>query len=351
MKHHFIPSLIAFAVSLFLLQGCATSNVQIQVLKPAGISLPQNIQTIAVINRFKPAKGSRFLNILEGALTGEGIRGDRNAASASLEALTDFMARTPRFNTVIPEEQFEGYGQGSFPPPFTTAMVDDICRTYNAQAILTIEAFDSDTRNRCNRFTREVKQDGETVTEVFYVAEQFIDVTVGWRLYSAETGTLIDEYRMVEQVGFDAEGTSKSDASNNLPSTSFMIDEMGQVTGEAYAHRIAPIYFDVDRNIFTKGTTALKLGKKKARMNDWKGAEKHWDVALTHEKDKVKGRALHNLAIATEVRGDLERAYKMAMESYNRYGNKKAGSYSYVLLDRMREREVLDQQMKGAPRE
>jgi len=349
MKNHFIPSFLALAFVLALFQGCATSSIQMEVLKPADISLPQDIQTIALVNRFRPEKGKGFLNVLEGALTGEGIGEDRNGANASLNGLTNFMASTPRYNTIRPAIEVPGKGRGGFPTPLSPEQVQQICRDYNSQALVTIEAFDSDSRNSCERRTREVKRDGETFTEVFFEAEQWIDVTVGWRMYSAETGTLLDEFRMVEQVGFDAEGPSERAAVGNLPSTSFMVEEMGQVTGEAYALRIAPIYLMVDRQYYTGGTTALKLGKRKVRMNDWDGAEKHWDVAMNNEKDKIKGRAMYNKAVSAEVHGDLDKAYELSRQAYDRYGNRKALRYADLLYQRMVDRDILDEQMQGAP--
>ena len=84
-------------------------------------------------------------------------------------------------------------------------------------------------------------------------------------------------------------------------------------------------------------------------MNDWDGAEQHWDMAMKNEKDKIKGRGLYNKAVAAEVRGDLDGAYELAMESFNKYGNKKGRRYAMILNGRIMDREVLDEQMDGAP--
>lgn len=333
---------------LLLLNGCATSHISMEVLKPADITLPEDVKTIALVNRFKPEKGKGFLNVLEGALTGEQIGMDANGAEASLQGLTNTLAGSPRFRIVRPATQLEGWGRASFPDPLAPDLVQQICRDNNSQALVTIEAFDSDPRRSCEQKTRRVKRNGETVTEVYYLAHQWIDVTVGWRLYDAQTGTLMDEFRMNETVAFEATGPSEPLAFLQLPGKQRMVNEMGRVTGDAYSLRIAPIYLMVARDYYSGGTTALKLGRDRVRMNDWEAAEKHWDMAMTNEKDKIKGRALFNKALAAEVRGDLETAKDLALRSYERYGNKRARRYAVLLQQRIYDVQVLDEQMKGA---
>lgn len=347
MKPKLISPLLALSF-LLLLGSCSTSHITMEVLKPADITLPEEVKSIALVNRFRPEKGKGFLNVLEGALTGEQIGMDRNGAEVSLEGLTYTLAGSPRFTTVRPNIELEGWGRAAFPQPIAPEQVKQICRDYNSQALVTIEAFDSDPTRSCEQRTREVKRDGETVTETYYIAHQWINVTVGWRMYSAETGTLMDEYRMQESVAFDAEGRSELAAYLQLPSKSRMVQEMGRVTGEAYSLRIAPIYLTVARDYYHKGSDALKAGRTRLRMDDWQAAEALWDQDLDHEKDKVRGRALFNKALAAEVHGDLETAKELAFAAYEKYGNKRARRYGLLLQSRIYDAQLLDEQMKGA---
>lgn len=335
-------------LALLLWSGCSTSHISMDVLRPAQITLPQEVKNLALVNRFRPEKGKGFLNVLEGALSGENINQDRNGAEASLRGLTNTLAGSPRFRIVRPATELQGWGRASFPEPLAPGLVKQICRDYNSDALVTIEAFDSDHNRRCEQRTRTVKRDGQSIKEIFFVAQQWIDVTVGWRLYSAETGTLIDEYRMQERVSFDANGPSEAVAFRNLPNSDFMVREMGRVTGEAYSFRISPLYVRVSRDYYSRGTTALQLGKRKVRMNDWEGAEKHWDMALTNEKEKIRGRALFNKALAQEVQGNLIEAHNIAARAYEEYGNKRARRYAQVLQQRIYDNDILNEQMKGA---
>jgi len=327
--------------------GCHTSHINMEILQAAEIDLPQEVHNIALINRFRPEKGKGFLNVLEGVLSGEGVGRDRNGAETSLIGLTETLAGSPRYKIVRPSLDMKGWGRASFPDPIPRDQVQTICRQYETEALVTIEAFDSDAGNSCERLTRTVKRDGEKFTEVYFEAEQWIDVTVGWRLYLAD-GTLFDEYRMVERVSFDSEGVSEDDAFDNLPDVDYMVQEMGHVTGQSYSMRIAPIFVNISRSYYSRGTTALKLGRDKVRMNDWEGAEEHWDMALTNEKEKIRGRAMFNKALAAEVRGELRLAEEIAVRAYEEFGNKTALRYAETLRFRIQEVSRLERQMEGA---
>lgn len=77
---------------------CNSSTTKIEVLQPAEIFVPENVETIVTIDRSKPAKG--FLGFLEGAITGEEIGQDKAGRKRALEGLTEALTRTPRFNVI-----------------------------------------------------------------------------------------------------------------------------------------------------------------------------------------------------------------------------------------------------------
>lgn len=340
---------LAALLPLLSLSGCSTSSVTMEVLKPADITLPKDIQTIALMNRFRPEKGKGFLNVLEGALSGENVGTDRNGAEASLVGLTNTLASSPRYRVIRPRTELQGWGRASFPDPLAPDLVQQICQDYNAQALVTIEAFDSDAGRSCERRTRTRKVDGEEITEIFFEAEEWVDVEVGWRLYGASNGKLLDEFKMYQRVDYDAEGGTEDAAFRNLPDSDFIIADLGAITGEAYSLRIAPIYVNVSRSYYSGGTTALKLGRDDVRRNDWAAANEHWDMALTNEKEKIRGRALYNKALLAEVEGDLIRAHELALESYEKYGDKRGLRYAELLRARIHDVDRLEQQMQGAP--
>lgn len=352
MKRRNISPLLALALGLLLLgPGCATSSVSLQVLVPAHISVPSDVQNLALINRYRPGKGEGLLNVLEGALSGENIGQDRRAAESALTGLTDALAGSPRFRITRPGEELKGTGRADFPPPVEPGIVKSICFSYKADALVTIEAFDSDTRVACAAEVRERKQDGKVVKYTVFAAVKTIGVTVGWRMYNGNSGVLLDEYRMFESIRFTAEGNTERQALANLPNREAITRRIGDVTGRKYSERISPTWLWVSRQYYSKGSDELKSGKRQVKWNDYEQAEAWWDKALDDPDPKVQGRAMFNKALAAELRGDLPTALQLATDAGKRFGNKKAFEYSKIIRQRLTEQEILDEQMKGAPEE
>ncbi|MEM7039846.1 MAG: DUF6340 family protein [Bacteroidota bacterium] len=333
---------------LFLGSGC-TSSMRIQVLKPAHIMVPESVQNLALINRYRPGKGEGLLNVLEGALTGENIGQDRRAAEMALSGLTNSLAGSPRFKITRPAIELKGTGRGDFPEALPVQRVREICANNRAQALVTIEAFDSDTRIECERDVRERKKDGKTIKYVVFEACKTVDVTVGWRMYDGNTGNLLDEFRMFESVIFNAEGGTDREARANLPDRDGVTQRIGDVTGANYSRRISPTWLWVSRSYFKRGCDDLKRGKNAVKLQDWRGAEEHWNNATEFPKEKVQGRAYYNLALAAEMRGELNEALELCKKAGRTYGNKKAINYASIIRQRIRDQERLAEQMKGAP--
>ncbi|MEY3443672.1 MAG: hypothetical protein RLZZ519_1953 [Bacteroidota bacterium] len=329
--------------------GCATSTVGISVLVPADIKVDQSIKTIALVNRYRPDKGEGFLNVVEGALSGENIGQDRRSAEEALMGLTNALAASPRFSITRPGIELKGTGGVDFPVILAEVEVQEICKKAGAQALVTIEAFDSDQQVACTTQVRERKNKaGETEKYTVWMARKTIQVMVGWRMYDGQYGHLIDQMRMQESVYFNAEGNSEGNAIANLPQGESVTREIGRVTGASYSRHISPTWLPVSRSYYTKGSDYFKAGKKRVKINDWAGAKQMWERATDDEKTKVKGRALYNLALAAEMDGDLEGASELAKDAYRKYDIRKAMTYRNILEQRIRDQERLNEQMEGA---
>ncbi len=76
---------ILFIAVAFIFSGCK-STTYLQIMRPAAVTVPQNIKAIALVNRTVPEK--KGLNIIEGVLTGEGIGQDREGVQKAMDGLS-----------------------------------------------------------------------------------------------------------------------------------------------------------------------------------------------------------------------------------------------------------------------
>lgn len=324
-----------------------TSSIHLQVLKPADVTLPGEIEKFTLVNRTKPSKKNQAWNIIEGVLTGEGVFADREGADNCLSGLMQIMQHTPRYNINQASVEFKGSGTEQFAPPLTWAEVEKICQQNNSEALIVLEAFDSDSR-----ITGDAKQvtikDKEglpaTVTEFYSHAR--MEVKSGWRIYYPKEKRIVDQHQFSDFLQFDAKGTSPENATAALPNKRECIKKTGAQAGTTYGYRISPQWITVSRYFYTRGSDYMHMAGKKARqVGDWKGAMAIWKKETENNDRKIAWHAAYNMAVGCEREGNLEAALEWAKRSYDIGHKSAAAQYINILKRRISEQKRADEQM------
>ncbi|MBW1876824.1 MAG: hypothetical protein JRI25_00770 [Deltaproteobacteria bacterium] len=328
-----------------LLSACAPS-VRVPVLQPAMVDVPGDVRTIGVIDRSRPANlGEGILGALEGALTGEAIMGDREGAESALRTVVATLEESPRYDVVVPNVNKDQTDSGIFDKELDFRIVRRICRRHHCDALLALEAFDSDSH---------LNIDGDPIDG----DKQYTDVTVSrdtrvlaaWRLYDADEDRILDATRdWTRRETWNHHGDTLAEARRGLPSQEYTIRFLGDVMGLDYGARIAPTWFDVTRYYYGKGSLELKEGKHYVRAADWDGARKIWRGLLDDPDRKVRGKAQFNMALAFEVDGALERALEHAKKAAVDLHNGRSREYVRILERRIRDQERLEEQLSAPP--
>ena len=326
-------------------------SVHLQVLEPADVFVPTHIERIAVVDRSAPPDdgGGRLLAAAEGLLTGENILEDREAAERAIQAVVSGLAASPRFEVTRPAVPLAGSVAGGMPEPLRWKRVKKICRQVDADALLLLEAFDSDSWVTVEPYPETITTEaGKEVTVVRHAAERETDVTVGWRLYDAEQGVIVDQQQDdTTSNTWRHEGDTEQGARDALPSQGETVEDLAEEAGERYARRIAPGWVTVTRRYYAKGHPKLEESGDLVRDGRWKKASKNWRSLKDHEDPKVRGRARYNLALALERAGNLDGALAMAQVADTDLGNRKSRAYVVLLERRVEDQERLDRQMSG----
>jgi len=340
------------AFLLFLLLGACTRNTTLRVLQPAQMTLPEHITTVAIVDRSKPSNG--WSNFLEGLFTGEEIGQDRRSRQTAVDGLTNALTRTPRFQVKTTGIELTSSKAGArMPPALDWSEIDKICRDYNTNAVVTIESFDSDN-SRSARAYSETKKDktGKKYTVTSYRSQQRTGVRIGWRLYDPKTKIVVDEYVTEDYLERNGSGTTERAALNNLPSQLDVTRDVAYNVGIEYGARIAPIYVNISRAYYHKAKGFKDHMKKAARHLEDRNIEQAtilWKrvIATAGDNRKAAGRAAYNMAVASEVSGNLTLALEWAQKSYNDFGNKRAREYINIIKARQNDVRKVDAQMPG----
>ncbi len=339
--------ILASWLSLLALTACMP-KVQVEVLQPAAVTFPADIRTLAVLDRSAPANfGQTVLGALEGVLTGEAILGDREGASRAMEGLTTTLRASPRFEAAVPVLTKEQSETDIFDKELSWRAAERIARKANAEAVVALEAFDSDSAVTMSTDTETVTENGQSKEKTIHIAHRETRVLTAWRVYDVQNKLIIDDFRDHAYTrSWDARGDSPALAVANLPTQVFTIEQVGAEAGVAYGRRIAPSYIFVMRSFYSKGSPRIEEAKAHVRSGDWEGAQQLWLKVIENQTDpKIRGRAYFNLALASEIEGDLAQALEYAKKAGVDLRKGRAYRYSATLSQRLADQRLVDEQM------
>jgi tetratricopeptide (TPR) repeat protein len=322
--------------------------VKLTLIRPAVISIPQKIQTIVVVNRALPKDERR--NKLEEVLTGEIMRQDEQAIQQTMDGIINTIKNAPRFNIKYANEKYIGETSGTiFPDPLPWEVVNKLCTKYEADAVIAIETFDSDyIITNGHREAERKDENGNVIPYVEFFIEGVGTVNIGFRMYDPDMNSIADQYQFSENMRWDGHGTSPTDAAQALLDKVAAINEVSYTAGRSYALRISPSYYTVTRYFYNKPKKNKHLveGVRKSEVADWEGAIESWLVAIKKgKKDKDKGRAAFNIAVAYEVLGDTDKALEWSAKAYTEFEDKDANDYHHKLKARIKEERIVNMQL------
>ena len=348
MKRQFLLISSAF---LLLISACThRSRVSINVMRPADITLPSEIEGFLLVDRTELDKKNK-LGLLEGILTGELPEEDKAAVQRGLSTLNSTFQSSPRFHATIAQERLKGNSlSAAFPAHIEWSEIERLCKKYNTEAVLAIEMFDTDfIITKGKRKTKKTVGEGDKKREVevdeFY-ARGVSNVTMGIRVYDAINKKIIDEQFYKRTNTWEEAASSKAEALAKLIMKGDASSRVSAQIADQYAYRIAPLPVRISRSYFRKHKRApsIAMGARMAEVNRWEDALKAWDEGVSIADIKRAGFLRYNTAVAHEVLGDLDQAISNAQDAYIKYGNKDAQGYVRVLEGRRSDEQRLREQ-------
>ncbi len=329
--------IIIFTVFLILLSGCGASRISFDVLVPAARTVPAEIQSVTIVNRSFPE--NKDANMLEGLLTGEGLEQDTMSTQFVLRGLDETLRGSSRFRVVKASELYSGSGIGTLLPevlPWET--VDYLCDKYNSDAVVALEAYDSD-------FIITGAAVGKDLLDLH--ARGVVTVNCGFRMYDPARRTVLDEYMFKHRMDWGTGGFSVLAAADAIINRKRAIEHASLEAGSLYGSRLTPDWFYISRDYFKrgKGNFDLAEGARMMQLNDWDKAIAALERALQSGKRKVKGRAAHNLAVIYEILGDLYQAKEWTTVAWGQHRVRKSREYGYILTLRIQEQGLIDYQL------
>lgn len=304
--------------------------------KPADVNTIENIKKVAIINRTGMPSNSQARNVLEGILTGESVFADRDGAEKCTQGLYDCLLKSLNYDSIVLVHQvFIGNEITNFPKRLSVKFIDSLTKKLNVDAIVALEFFDSNNglstvlSGAINPVLMRNNNFGNNNNMV---------IKTGWRMYDT-TGLIVDEFRGQTWSSYSQYpyGWNRVNYLNNYG----VVSGTGYMAGINHAFRISEQWIVQRRPYFKGGSRALKSASNFARLGDWELAFELWEQSSRSMKRKVRARALHNLAVYYERKGDFVKAKEKANASFSIKHYNETSQIIFFLNQRIADEEKL----------
>jgi hypothetical protein len=338
MNRILIVPLIAMAVI-----SCKTQELYLNVTQPAPVTIAPEIKVVGIIDRSTPTDQTKPLDNLDKLLSLEGADLDSIGTLEAIRGVTEELAANDRFDEVklLSGLRFKSTSLGGLPAPLTWEQVNEICRDNGTQALFALEMYDTDTRVNYSTESGTIKTPLGGIPALNHKVSMETLVKTGWRIYSPSDRVLADEFIAGESIVFAGKGINPVVAIAGMMNRKEAVKEVSRKAGNKYALRLIPFRIRVTRDYYVKGTDNFKVAKRRAQLGKWDEAAELWKMETLNPKMKIAGRACYNMAIISEIDGDIDTAISWAQKAYSDYRIKPGLRYARILENRKFSDEVL----------
>lgn len=353
MRTHVKSVLGSLIIGLIVTSCASTNELTIGVTRPAPVFLTSDIQHLGIADRSLPSQKNKTADDIDKILSIEGKNLDKEGAQYALEGLKEELAVTERFESVkiLEGVTLRSPGMGVHPAALPWETVSQICQENDLDALLTLSFYDTDTK--VDYTTAPVTIKGPLGTEIPGVEHRASVSTLiktGWRIYDPAQKSIKDEYIEYNTARSRGVGINPIKAVEAIVNRKEAVLQISQDLGQRYASRLFPYKIRVRRDYFVRGTDNFKKAMRLARTGYWQRAAALWESELGNRNNKVAGRACYNMAIISEINGDLDAAVEWASRSYSEYRIRRGWDYVNILEGRIRSEQALQRQLQEQDR-
>jgi len=351
MRNFFRISVVLILAIGITCSSCSSTNIMtLGVTEPAPVYIPGHIQKIGIIDRSLPSEENASADDIDRILSAEGKNLDKDGAHNAVLGLYDELYRNKALSEVkiIENAQLRSPGLGIFPAKLPWKTIRDICQENDIDALYILSFYDTDSKIDYKTVPVKIKGPlGVEIPAIEHHATITTLVKTGWRVYNSIDEIIHDEYRKDHHITSKGKGINPAKAIAAIVGRKEAVLDRSNTIGHNYGARILPYRIRVSRDYFVSGTDNFEIAKRRAQAGNWDSAAELWNREVSNSDGKIAGKACYNMAIISEIHGDLDKAVEWASRSYEDYNNKTALRYINILKNRIRKNNVLRRQREG----
>ena len=322
-----IKESILILTSLFFIlifSSCvSTKTLTIEIPKPAANNLPENIQSLTIVNRTVDEKyQDHNIDSLQNVFYRSQFKLDTviydlQAVDTMLKALGELLFESGRYDFVIPANRFLDFRKdASLNYEMSWDEVKDLCERFNTDAVLSIDHYKTQVKTNISQENFYNPMTGGFSNMI--LAQIQVNYEVLFRVYDPKNEKIIlSELQRDSLFWEDADVTTRNLFSHFSP-VKQVLTETSIAVALDFSEKISTNWHEEQRNIFVKGKPKFEQSGNMALNGEWLQSIALWKQISESSKSKTgKSKAEFNVAVGYEILGDLDQAISWALKSYN----------------------------------
>ncbi len=342
LNHNRLVLVLVTLITTF--NSCTSSykSLVIETAKPSSYMLPEDIHSLTLVNR---SITSDFQNFNKDSLQQfffsrgfhyDSVVLDSVAADTTLKALGELLFESGRYDVVIPEERFLERHKEFYliPEKLNWDEVSALCSEFNTDALLVIERY-------FNKIMTDYKTFNGPNGDPAYASASIdskYDVVV--KIYDPTRQEIIRQLVVDDTISWRDGGYSTEKIFDQLPLIKESLIQTAVQAALDLDEKLSPNWVKENRIFFVINNTDASQVALLANENKWQEAYDYWIKYAESPKKSIKSKAEFNLALASEMLGDIDLAIEWANKSY--YTKYMQQTQNYLLTLKKRQ-EILKQ--------
>jgi tetratricopeptide (TPR) repeat protein len=331
-----IMKAVLFSLTVIALYSCTSmGTIAIQVSFPSKHSISPNIQSIAILNR---SITTDFFNSQNYSIEKRLIANkrfemacfDSTASDTAITAAAKSLYNSQRFDVVVPlERNILRYDDESILEPLDSASVNQLCKTFKVDAILVLESFSEKVNGEI--YPRERNNFNYLFTGVIN-----LDYKLVWRLYQIRQEPSVRSYVVSDEIFWDSGSfnSTPKEAFDKLPTVKDALIGGGIAAGQDIADSISLKWVNETRNYYITRNEKIDAAIPLIKQNKWDEALEIWKNYSLEPSNSLRSKIEYNLALASEMCGDIDSAIEWAGKSLKSKYSRNAEDYLFNLSRR-----------------
>ncbi len=304
---------------MILVSSCVETykTIVIETAQPSPDILPANINSLTLMNR---SINNEFKNFNEDSLqkyfysrnfNANVVVLDSAASDTTLRTLGHLLYDSGRYDIVIPQDrnfarELKFY---KVPDNLDWNEVKYICNEFNTDALLVIERYYNKlmTKYVIHAATPETRRYVSASIDSKY------DAVV--KIYDPSTETIISQFVISDTINWADDDLTTRALFSKLPPIKSCLLQTGIQTAIDISDKLSPRWIRESRGFFAFDENDNEKIGNLIKKNDWQSIYDYWLPDTKSSKNTVKSKAEYNMALASEMLGNIDEAIEWANKS------------------------------------